>query len=922
MGKHQISKDKYETFFQNHPLSNQILDKDGFLIDINKAWLDLLGYKRREVIGKLFLRFICIEFRDPIKKDFAINIANGNCKNKEMALIHKHGHQVYTLFNGYVETDKDGGINTIHCVFQDITTRIETKLKLKHHLEYQRLISDISSNFMGDFELKGAINQLLQRTGEFTNSCRSYLFRISPDEKLLNNTNEWCAKGVEPYFDNLRDITIDSTPWLMDKLYKKEIIHINDVSELPQEASVEKEILQTYGTKSLIILPLFISDRLIGFIGFDKVTGFISEPKEFYQILKTSSEILTNSIHRVETEKKVKQSEILYRTLYESAGDAIFIIKDGIFTDSNTKTLEMFACRKEEIIGQTPLAFSPLIQDDGSISAGCIDEKIKTVLNGKQQFFTWKHKKLDGTLFDTEITLSPLNLSSGKSLLAIVRDVTNRKIIEKTISENHSNLKAIIENTKDLIWSIDSEYRLIIANSNFQKMIKPLYGRELKKGDLLLDKKIINQDLYQKWKANYDRALSGKEFSQEIISVTTTEEIINENTYNPILNNKGKVDGVNIIARNITEFKKNIREIKKLSTAVDQSSNAIIITDIDGDIEYTNQKFTEISGYSKEEIIGKNPSFLNSGKHNKEFYTELWKTIKSGETWKGEFHNKTKDNILYHEKSSITPLKDDKGNIINYLGIKEDITHRKMLEEHAKLQYLQLEEQNRDLNSFSHTVAHDLKNPLARIISFAHFLLDDFNIIHEDEKIQFLNAIVKGGENAIQIINSLLLFASVRKKNVKTEKLQMSIIIRNTIERLTDLIDEKEATIILPENWPDVLGYPDWVEETWVNYLSNALKYGGSKPQIEFGYSLRKGGIAQENHIRFWIKDSGPGISKQNQNLLFEKFERLEQVNITGHGLGLSIVKSIINKLNGEVGVESKLGNGSTFYFTLPKIKN
>lgn len=917
MKNHQISQKVYNNLFYNYPLANQILDNEGYIIDVNKTWIELLGYKRDEVIGKIFSIFISPEYRDAINKDFAANISNGGCKDKQVILLHKDGHEIHILFNGHVEADEGGNITQIYCIFQDITKRIETENKLKYHLKYQRLISNISSSFVGNFDLNESINHLLQKIGEFTNACRAYVFRINADEKHLDNTHEWCAEDIDPQIGNLKNLKISNMQWSLNKLHKGEAILIKDVSKLPKEASNEKEAFEYQGIKSLVALPIFIFDRLIGFIGFDKVDEYITDTKEFHQVLKISSEILANSIHSTETEERVKRSEIQYRTLFESAGDGISLIKDGLITDCNTKTLDMFACRKDDIIGYSPAKLSPPLQYDGYSSTEKAPAEIKKVMNGKQHSFSWLHKRLDGSLFDTEITLSAINISSENYVLAMIRDVSERKNTEKTISENQSNLTALIENTANLIWSIDNDYKLIIANSNFLKRIKEIYGTELKNGDSILDKKSISQDLYQSWKTNYDTALSGKRFSEEITS-TTLEQRTYEYTYNPIINEKGEIKGVSIIGRDITEFKKNIQEINKLSAAVNQSSNAIVITDTDANIEYVNQKFTEISDYNHEELIGNNPRVLSAGKHDKTFYAKLWHTIKSGEIWEGEFHNKTKEGHFYYERASITPLKDDEGNIVNYLGIKQDITERKLLEKHAKQQYLQLEEQNRDLEAFSHTVAHDLKNPLARIMSFSTLLVDDFDIIHEDEKIQFLKTIIKGGENAIQIINSLLLFASVRKKNVKTEPLQMSAIVKNTIERFSELKKVKGAAIKAPNKWPEVVGYPDWIEEAWVNYLSNALKYGGEEPQIEFGYNHIKPKENQKTYIRFWIKDTGPGISVKNQKLLFEKFERLEQVNITGHGLGLSIVKSIINKLDGQVGVESQLGKGCTFYFTLP----
>jgi signal transduction histidine kinase len=127
------------------------------------------------------------------------------------------------------------------------------------------------------------------------------------------------------------------------------------------------------------------------------------------------------------------------------------------------------------------------------------------------------------------------------------------------------------------------------------------------------------------------------------------------------------------------------------------------------------------------------------------------------------------------------------------------------------------------------------------------------------------------------------------------------------------MLDEYQAKVFTPADWPVAWGYGPWVEEVWVNYLSNALKYGGKPPHIEMGADPLPNGF-----VRFWLCDNGPGLTPEQQTQLFIPFTRLSQVRTKGHGLGLSIVQRIVEKLGGQVGVESHLGQGSTFFFTLP----
>jgi signal transduction histidine kinase len=175
-----------------------------------------------------------------------------------------------------------------------------------------------------------------------------------------------------------------------------------------------------------------------------------------------------------------------------------------------------------------------------------------------------------------------------------------------------------------------------------------------------------------------------------------------------------------------------------------------------------------------------------------------------------------------------------------------------------------------------------------------------------------LDAIARNGKKMTNIINELLLLASVRQEEVELEPVKMANIVSEAQSRLTLLIEEYQAEIIVPDDWPVALGYGPWVEEVWANYLSNAIKYGGEPPRVELGATAQTDGM-----VRFWVRDNGQGLTPEEQAQLFIPFTRLDQALPKGHGLGLSIVQRIVKKLSGKVGVESKPGQGSVFSFLL-----
>ncbi|GAB4424135.1 MAG: hypothetical protein Kow0031_02990 [Anaerolineae bacterium] len=218
-----------------------------------------------------------------------------------------------------------------------------------------------------------------------------------------------------------------------------------------------------------------------------------------------------------------------------------------------------------------------------------------------------------------------------------------------------------------------------------------------------------------------------------------------------------------------------------------------------------------------------------------------------------------------------------------------------------------------ELDAFGHTVGHNLKDPVGLIIGYASLVKERARM--SDELADYINAILKNAHRLNNIIEELQLLSGIRNQEIKPKPLNMIRIIAEVQQRLAYLIQERGATVTVSEYWPVSLGHAPWVEEVWANYISNAIKYGGDPPRVFLGATAQSDGM-----VRFWVRDNGPGLSAEQQQKLFAEFTRLNQANLKGHGLGLSIVQRIVHKLGGEVGVTSEgvSGHGSIFTFTLP----
>ncbi len=248
---------------------------------------------------------------------------------------------------------------------------------------------------------------------------------------------------------------------------------------------------------------------------------------------------------------------------------------------------------------------------------------------------------------------------------------------------------------------------------------------------------------------------------------------------------------------------------------------------------------------------------------------------------------------------TINPLTDSSENVFGQVIMMWDITEQKMALS--------------ELESYARTVAHDLKTPLSHIMGFAKLLVND--VVTEDEKSGYLHNIVTSGEKMKNIIDGLLMLAKIRNiDKIDLTVIDNEAITRSVYQRLEEYIQKNNAEFLLPMKWHAALGNPIWIEEVWINLITNAIKYGGSPPVVEIGSEV------DGAYVKYWVKDNGHGLTDEEQNYLFTEFTRIhpKRSEIKGYGLGLSIVERVLRKLSGKVGVESAPGKGSVFYFKLP----
>ena len=367
------------------------------------------------------------------------------------------------------------------------------------------------------------------------------------------------------------------------------------------------------------------------------------------------------------------------------------------------------------------------------------------------------------------------------------------------------------------------------------------------------------------------------------------------------------------------EKEKALEQIQLLSTAVEKSPLYIVITDINGNIEYVNPKFTRQTGYSFEEVKGRNMRILKSEKQNQKFYRDLWDTILSGKDWSGEMLNKKKNGELYWENASIASISDENGKITHFIGIKEDITEKKEINEELIKAKEKAEESDRLKSAFLTNMSHEIRTPMNGILGFAGLL--NKSTLTGGEKSHYIGIIEKSAKRLLSTLNDIIDISKIEAGQVEVSLNEV-----NVSKKMFDLIQffSQEAqqkglkmNYVTVESVKNLIVKSDEnkLESIFSNLLKNAVKYT-VKGEITVGLSINEKGV-----MGFYVKDTGIGIPRERMNAIFNRFEQADiedKLAFEGSGLGLAITKSYVEMLGGTIAAQSTVNVGSTFTVRLP----
>lgn len=696
-----------------------------------------------------------------------------------------------------------------------------------------------------------------------------------------------------------------------------------------KEICSEELVLNNPGKKNYFGYPLkFSNGDLFGVLcaaneeemKFNAATRCLLE--EFRKIIESDLKVLYQEEmnkffleeYKIENQKLVEQllrSEMKYKTLFSTSTSAIAIFEtiknksgelvDLLYKDMNPANEKFIEITKDKAIGKTLLELFPNTEPEWIDYFNSVTNDFKNT-----NFYSY-HSDIGKFIY-----VDSFPLSEEEFAVSAV-DLTDQVKLKEKLSEVENRYKNIFYGSSSVMMLVSPENGLI---KDVNDSACEFYGytkRELLTlniWDLNIAGKVTVWDNIEKAKTNSKTIFKAKHriASGEIKDVEISSGVV-------------MVDGKKLlhsVIRDVTERNKNLLKLTKLSNAVEQSPASIVITNIDGEIEYVNPIFCQVTGYDIEELIGKNSRILKSGKQSAIVYKDLWQKISSGEKWEGEFYNKRKDSSYYWESASISPVFNDENSIIGYLKVALDITEKKQIEAKLTHALLKAEENDRLKTAFLANLSHEVRTPLNGLLGFTDFI-GDVNLTDEERK--EYGSIIKDCGNQLMSIMDDILDASLleaKKLQINVESIYLDPFLSGLKSLHTVEAEKKKLSVKLNYMFnPNFEIHTDKGKLLQVlnNLIRNAIKFT-EEGEVLIGCESLK------DSVLFYVQDTGIGISPEYQKVIFNRFRQIENHLIRQHGgigLGLSISKGIVELLGGELWVESDVGRGSKFSFTIPQ---
>jgi len=862
---------RFKGLFELAPDAIMLIKLPEFLIsDINNSFVELSGYAKEELIGKVSTEFHF--WKSPEKRNVVIESLNhkGSIRNFETEFCGKYGKPIFCRLSA--SKFHFGDVSYLMIMLSDQTAQHNIELEIKKNEQrFRDLIEKLPDGF----------------------------YQSTPEGKFLY---------VNPAF--IKMLGYGS---------REELMGIDITNELYFDPDERDTYLISMNVQGSTIEKYRLKRK-------DGSTVWIEEHSRYIKD-DFGNTILHEGICRDITDRilaEEEKNELIERITKVAEHLPGFIYQyclrpDGssYFPFASEGIKNIYGISLEEASGDVSKLFPRVLHHED------LPKVVSTITESAQTMELWQCEYRvtlpEGRIIWVEGKSKPELQADGSILWhGFITDITARKESEEKIRLSENSLRMSQQISKIGSWEYDVEKARLEWSENYYFM----YGYEdtsVEPNMNLFLNKVHPEDIdfvKSKIKEFYEKP-SPQKFEFRIIP-HDNEVVWIENALVPVFENDklARIRGTN---QNITKRKDYEEELRKLNRAISQNPLAIVITDLRGRIEYVNPKFTEITGFTFDEAKHKNPRILKSGLMEDYFYEEMWNTLKSGNQWQGELINKKKNGEYYWANLIIAPVTDNSEHITHYIAISEDITERISMQKELITSKEKAEESDRLKSAFIANMSHEIRTPMNGIIGFSRMLTDPD--LTPEEQSEFVGLINHSCNRLINTVNDILDISKIEAKQMEVKAIAFRL--GELTNELSDLYTVKcqQKGLKFINNIPESLfNYEIVSDEQKVyqiinNLLSNAHKFTDSG-EVELSCNL-----VENYFMEFHIKDTGIGIPESKIEHIFGRFNQGDYSlnrNYEGTGLGLSICVGLVDLLQGRIWVESKVGEGSTFSFSIP----
>lgn len=914
------SEEKYRTIIETIPGAVYECDMDWNFLFVSHGFKELTGFPASDVINNNIRTFVSLMFEDDIKRitpsldealkrkdQFYFSEYKLRTKSRKIVWVHDSVRILYNM---------EGKAIGYKGVLLDITEQKKAEEKLKESKERFELAMAASKDGLFDWNL--VTNEIYYSPG--WKSMLGY-----KDEELPNDFSVWekltKPEDVKKSWEMQQElINKQRDRFELEFKMKHKDGHWVDILSRAEATFDDKgKAIRMVGThvdiserkqeEKILDVELNLFEYAINHSEVELLQKFLDEAEKL-----TGSEI--GFYHYIEDDQESISlqtwSTNTLNNMCKGSGDASRhypISKAGVWVD----------CVKER---------KPVIHNDYSSlahkkglpegHAPIIRELVVPVIRGNQikAVLGVGNKKSDYT----ESDVYSIQRFADVAWETVVRKRAEEKIriAEEAAKINEKYYENIINNMGDPVFVKDQQSKFLLVNDAFCKVVN--LPRDKIIGTTLAED-IPHDEQEHFLRIDKQVLLDGHDnIIEESLTIKDKETLLVSTRKTRFTDKNGDKFLVGVI-RDITEQKKAESNIRKLSTAVQQSPSIIIMADSKGIIEYVNPKFTELTGYKNSEVIGLKTNILKSGEQDSAFYKEMWDTINSTKTWRGQFHNKKKNGELFWEAASISAILNESGNVINYIKIGEDITQQKNIETELKIALEKALESDRLKSAFLANMSHEIRTPMNGILGFVNLLSEPD--LQKDQIDQYSAIINKSSKRLLNTINDIIDISKIEAGEMVVSKIETSlnIVLDEIYSFHSSEAKLKGLSLILKPSLSTepttIITDSNKLYGILTNLVKNAIKYT-HQGSIIFGYTIK------DNFIEFFVKDTGIGIPRDRIQAIFNRFEQADIEDtraFEGSGLGLTISRAYTEMLGGKLSVESEEGIGSKFIFTIPYVK-